>query len=174
MANIRNQCSWVHSFDSETATAKARELVRMAVARAARLTPLQLTSVAVVKCALVIGGGPAGLEAALALSGLGIAVELIERTGALGGNLRNVSYLERDGKWLDPQAYLGGLIARAEADPRIAIRLHTEVLETRGHKGNFTSRLRTPEGEVTCRHGAAIVAIGAREYRGPWKYPRAE
>jgi heterodisulfide reductase subunit A-like polyferredoxin len=167
MANIRNQCSWVHSFDRETATAKARELVRMGVARAARLTPLQLTSVAVVKRALVIGGGPAGLEAALALSGLGIAVELIERTGTLGGNLRHVSYLRRGGEWLDPQAYLGGLIARAEADPRIAIRLRTELVETRGHKGNFTSRLRTPEGEIACRHGAAIVAIGAREYRGP-------
>ena len=167
MANIRNQCSWVHSFDRETATAKARELVRMGVARAARLTPLQLTSVAVVKRALVIGGGPAGLESALALSGLGIAVELIERTGTLGGNLRHVSYLRRGGEWLDPQAYLGGLIARAEADPRIAIRLRTELVETRGHKGNFTSRLRTPEGEIACRHGAAIVAIGAREYRGP-------
>jgi heterodisulfide reductase subunit A-like polyferredoxin len=167
MANIRNQCSWVHSFDRETATAKARELVRMAVARAARLTPLHMTSVAVTKCALVIGGGPAGIEAALALSGQGIAVELIERTAALGGNLRHLSYLRRDGEWLDPQAYLGRLIARAETDPRITIRLHTEVLETRGHKGNFTSRLRTPEGETVCQHGAAIVAIGAREYRGP-------
>ena len=93
MANIRNQCSWVHSDDYETATEKAKELVRMAVARAARLEPLQRLTMPVTKRALVIGGGVAGLTAALALADQGLAVELIEREAALGGNLRHLSFL---------------------------------------------------------------------------------
>lgn len=92
MANIRNQCSWVHSGDWEVATAKARDLVRMAVARAARLTPLYTSPVPTKKAALVIGGGVAGITAALSLADQGFPVHLVERDAALGGNLRHLHY----------------------------------------------------------------------------------
>ena len=99
MANIRNQCSWVHSNDRESATDKAMDLVRMATARAARLEQLHTTEMPVEKAALVIGGGVAGMNAALSLAGQGFPVHLVERTDQLGGNLRNVFFLiDADGK----------------------------------------------------------------------------
>ena len=171
MANIRNQCSWVHSHDREAATEKAKELVRMAVARAARLEPLHRITVPVTKRALVIGGGVAGMHAALALAKQEIAVDLVEREAELGGNLRHVRYLleTQNGRlrWHDARTYLEDLIAQVTADPRITVHRETELVETHGYKGNFTSVLRTPEGEITVQHGATIVATGAREYRGP-------
>ena len=173
MANIRNQCSWVHSEQREAATAKAKDLVRMSVARAAELTPLRQTPVAVKKHALVIGGGPAGMQAALTLAAQGIAVDLVERGGELGGNLRKTFFVANVAQpgpanlaWLDPQALLRDFIGKVASDPRITVWLNSEVLETRGHKGAFTSRLGTGAGEIAIEHGAAIVATGAREYRG--------
>ncbi len=191
MANIRNQCSWVHSHDRQTATEKAKELVRMAVARAAQLESLHRIEVAVTKRALVIGGGIAGMQAALTLAGQDIAVDMIEREPELGGNLRHVQFLVESAKsggageqgsggdkkgfsrpparlqWRDARTYLQTLIAQIEAEPRITVHLETELMETHGYKGNFTSRLRTPTAEITVQHGATIVAIGAQEYRGP-------
>ena len=171
MANIRNQCSWVHSQTREAATEKAKELVRMAVARAARLTSLHQISVPVSKRALVIGGGVAGMQAALALAGQQVAVELIERSAELGGNMRLVRFLVDSSSpklvWRDPQAYLEELIGAVRRNPLITVHLQTELKETVGFKGNFTSQLRTPSGELRIAHGATIVAVGAKEYRGP-------
>ncbi|MBN1992206.1 MAG: FAD-dependent oxidoreductase [Anaerolineae bacterium] len=175
MANIRNQCSWVHGDDFAGATLKAKELVRMTVARAAELKPLHRLEVPVTKRALVIGGGLAGMQAALALAQQEVAVDLVEREAALGGNLRHVRFLpELSGskdqtrlQWRDAQAYLQDLIAQVNAAPGITVRLQTQHLKTDGYKGNFTSTLRAPEGEVTVQHGATIVAVGAQEYRGP-------
>ncbi len=182
MANIRNQCSWVHSNDREGATAKAKDLVRMAVARAARLQSLHTTQMPVQKAALVIGGGAAGMTAALTLAGQGFPVHLVERTGQLGGNLRNVYFLTGAGVGpgiknqgtlapgplsLDPQDYLQELIEKVKAHPLINIHLETELVETGGFQGNFESRLRDSQGRVTpIYHGATIVATGGREYRG--------
>ena len=92
MANIRNQCSWVHSQDRPAATEKAKELVRMAAARAAHLLPLHTTEMPTCKTALVIGGGAAGMTAAITLAEQGFPVHLVERRGELGGNLRKVRY----------------------------------------------------------------------------------
>jgi heterodisulfide reductase subunit A-like polyferredoxin len=85
MANIRNQCSWIHSNDFEGATVKAKELVRMSVARATELKPLHRIDVPVTKRAMIIGGGLAGMQAALALADQAIAVDLVEREAVLGG-----------------------------------------------------------------------------------------
>ena len=170
MANIRNQCSWVHSHSRETATSKAIELVRMAVARAARLTPLRRMAVPVTKRALIVGGGAAGMNAALSLAVQGIEVALVERAPALGGNLRHMRFLVESANplaWHSAPAYLEALIARVASQPLIEIHLESELLATQGYKGNFTSRLRTPAGELAVRHGATVVAIGAREHRGP-------
>ncbi len=170
MANIRNQCSWIHSNTREVATEKAKELVRMAVARAVQLTSLHQISVPVSKRAMVIGGGVAGMQAALALAGQEVGVELIERSAELGGNMRNVHSLvdcsSAKLEWHDPQAYLRELIGSVESNPRINVRLQTELEETLGFKGNYKSRLRAPSGEVNIEHGATIVAVGAKEYRG--------
>ena len=124
----------------------------------------------VVKRALVIGGGVAGLEAALALAEQEIAVDVLERTESLGGNLRDVRSLVESSRplaWRDPQQYLSQLLDRVAASPHITVHLGSELEETRGHQGNFTSKVRTPDGKLTLQHGATIVATGAREYRGP-------
>ena len=171
MANIRNHCSWVHSDDPDLATKKAKDLVRMAVARASALSPLFKLPAPVRRAALVIGGGAAGMNAALTLAEQGFPVHLVEREHQLGGNLRHVRYgLPRSGnsEAPDPQAYLAVLISTVTAQPEIEVHLATEVVRTRGFVGNFTSRLRGEAGaerEVT--HGVTIVATGGEEYRGP-------
>jgi len=179
MANIRNQCSWVHPDQWDTATEKAKELVRMAAAKALQLEPLRKTEVPVQKAALVIGGGAAGMTAALTLADQGFPVHLVERTERLGGNLRHVRQIadwesaqaRGNGKgelvWRDPQAFLQQLIERVEGHAQITVHLQSEYLESSGFVGNFTSRLRTPDEEIEIRHGATIVATGGVEYRGP-------
>jgi len=193
MANIRNQCSWVHSDDWEAATEKARDLVRMAVAKAVQLEPLHKTEVEVQKAVLVIGGGVAGMTAALTLADQGFPVHLVERAERLGGNLWHVKTLvdwetgpsrelvngvaqesvdqSTNLVWRDPQAFLQQLIERVEGHPQITVHLRSEFLESGGFVGNFTSRLRAlpsaSGGGIEVRHGATIVATGGVEYRGP-------
>ena len=161
MANIRNQCSWVHSRDWAAATAKAQELVRMAAARAAALEPLQTMPVNIERSALVIGGGPAGMTAALALAGQGFPVHLVEREAQLGGNLRNMFYTADDAA--DPQAFLQETVDRVRRDPLIHAHLDAELVDTAGFVGNFTSRL---SDGTEIRHGVTLVATGGQEYRG--------
>ncbi|MFQ5575409.1 MAG: FAD-dependent oxidoreductase [Anaerolineae bacterium] len=167
MANIRNQCSWVHSDDRETATCKAKDLVRMAAARASELQPLHTTRLPVEQSALVIGGGAAGMNAALSLAQQGFPVRLVERAAELGGNLRHVHYFA-DGtdRPAEPQAYLTGLIQCIDAEPLITLHLETEFESLDGFKGNFTSTLRCKNGPFTVKHGVIIVATGGVEYRG--------
>ncbi len=165
MANIRNHCSWVHAGDWEGATEKAMDLVRAAVARAARLAPINALEFPVRKSALVIGGGAAGMTAALDLADQGYPVHLVEKTAELGGNLHRVRFLE-SGK--SPAGFLHDLIRRTASHPNVQVYLGTEVAETGGFRGNFTSVLERPDGEtVRVEHGVVIVATGAREYRGP-------
>jgi len=171
MANIRNQCSWVHSRDRDAATAKAKDLVRMSAARVAALEPLRTMPVSIERAALVIGGGAAGMTAALALADQGFPVHLVEREAELGGNLRNVFYLPQNSdqssvishQSSDPQVFLSHLIARVRANPLVTVHLNTELADTTGFLGNFTSRL-SDGSEI--RHGVTIVATGGKEYRG--------
>jgi heterodisulfide reductase subunit A-like polyferredoxin len=175
MANIRNQCSWVHSDSRDRATEKAKDLVRMAVARARLLRPQHTREMPIEKAALVIGGGPAGMNAALSLAGQGFPVHLVERSAGLGGNLRHVHTLADNGNLLpgsnDPQSYLANLIDEVKQHPLIDVHLETRLEELGGFVGKYTSRLRRESkgvGEtVEVKHGAVIVATGAREYRGP-------
>jgi heterodisulfide reductase subunit A-like polyferredoxin len=167
MANIRNQCSWVHSDDRQVATRKAKDLVRMAVARASELQPLQTTELAVEQSALVIGGGVAGMSAALSLAEQGFPVHLVERAAELGGNLRRIHYLVNEtANPTTPQAYLAGLVQRVEAEPLVTLHLETEFESLEGFKGNFVSTLRQKNGPVTVKHGVIIVATGGVEYKG--------
>jgi heterodisulfide reductase subunit A-like polyferredoxin len=173
MANIRNQCSWVHSHDRAAATDKAADLLRMAVARAARLQALRKVSIPVQKTALVLGGGVAGMTASLALAEQGFPVHLVERADRLGGNLWHVRVPlgDQTAGAENPQELLGRLTAAIEGQPLISVHLNTELVEHSGYRGNFTSRLRSSDGsglqeEFHVRHGATVVATGGREYRG--------
>ncbi len=177
MANIRNQCSWVHSDDWDSATEKARTLTRMAIARAINLEPLKISEVPVIHSALIIGGGAAGMTAALNLAGQGFTVELVERDGELGGNLRHLRYLvptNGNGASQNPQKYLAELIQEIIEHPLINVHLNTELLETGGFKGNFNSTLQShsrkvlPQNDETfqVQHGVTIIATGGEEYKG--------
>jgi heterodisulfide reductase subunit A-like polyferredoxin len=163
MANIRNQCSWVHSHDWDGATEKAKEMVRMSVARAALLEPLHTVDLSLQHSALVIGGGVAGMNAALSLAEQGFPVHLLERSAELGGNLRKVYYTLDD---LDPQAYLRDLTGRVEGHQLITVHRDAELVDTSGFVGNFTSRIRRGGAESAVEHAVVIVATGAQEYRG--------
>jgi heterodisulfide reductase subunit A len=162
MANIRDQCSWVHQDSPDAATEKAKELVRMAVAKAAMLEPLEELELDLNRKALVIGGGVAGMVAAKELSYQGFEVALVEKEGELGGNARLMNHTWRGE---DVQEYLSGLIDSIEKDKNITVYLNAQVKAVEGFVGNFKStiELGNPQSEVTFEHGAVILATGARE-----------
>jgi heterodisulfide reductase subunit A2 len=163
MANIRNQDSWVHSEDPDGATAKAKDLVRMAVSKAALLAPLHETSINMTPKVLVIGGGVSGLNAALSLAAQGFHVDVVEKGQQLGGQARN---LARTAKHEDIQVYLKDLIAKVEADANITLHLGTTVASVDGYIGNFTTKL---ANGTEIGHGAALIATGASELK-PTEY----
>ncbi len=162
MANIRDQCSWVHSGEPGRATDKAIDLVRMAVARAARLMPLSEATVPVNNAALVVGGGIAGITAALALADQGFPVHLVEKTGELGGMARQL-HNTLDGE--DIAAFLGRTLRRLNGHPRISVHLNAKVAKVEGHVGAFSSLLRKAAEEVAIKHGVVVVATGAAELK---------
>jgi heterodisulfide reductase subunit A len=166
LANIRDQCSWVHAAQPGRATEKAVDLVRMAVARAARLLPLREETVPVNNAALVVGGGIAGMTAAVALADQGFPVHLVEKTAELGGTLRQIHDTLDGG---DVQAFLAQTIERVQQHHRINVHLATRVARVEGHVGTFTSSLHTDRGPLSVKHGVVVVATGATE-RKPQTY----
>jgi len=162
MANIRDQCSWVHMFEPEKATEKAKDLVRMAVAKAARLQPLQRFPLNVTKGALVVGGGLAGMVASLSLAAQGIEVHLVEREEELGGNLRHI-HGTLDGK--DTQAHLRELVDGVSNNELISVHKGCKIKELSGYVGNFETTVECDGEEETFQHGVVIVATGGKEYQ---------
>ncbi|MCA1988070.1 MAG: CoB--CoM heterodisulfide reductase iron-sulfur subunit A family protein, partial [Desulfarculus sp.] len=166
MANIREHCSWVHSKEKEAATAKAKDIIRMSVARARFLEPLQEFDLPVDKRALVVGGGVAGLTAALGIAEQGHEVHLLEKEAELGGMARRIHHtLEGD----DVQAHLRGLISSVLRHPLIQVHTRTTVLEAKGYVGNFTTTVLGDRGRREIRHGATVIAVGAEAYQ-PTEY----
>ncbi|KKO11037.1 hypothetical protein LCGC14_0015120 [marine sediment metagenome] len=161
-ANIREHCSWVHQKQPEQATAKAKELARIAVAKALRLEPLSRMTLSVNHDALVIGGGVAGMAAALELARHGRQVHLVEREEQLGGNFRNV-HVTANGR--DAQEFLSAMIDQVTGEANIQVHLSSEVGEAEGFVGNFKSTIRGAgeDDEVAVEHGAVILATGAEE-----------
>ena len=161
MANIRDQDAWVHQQEPKAALEKAKDLVRMAVARAAFLEPLQRTKFPVVKSALILGGGVAGMEAALSLAHMGFPVHLAEKTDRLGGQARKLVVSSRGYQY---QRYLLELIQAVERHQLINVVRQSQVKETGGIIGNFRTILATPAGDLAMEHGVTILATGGRVY----------
>jgi heterodisulfide reductase subunit A len=164
MANIRDQCSWVHGKYPSEATEKAKDLVRMAVSRVATLEPLYEIESPLTRSGLVVGGGLAGMTAALGLAHEGYECVLIEKTSELGGNLKNIYYntLDNDS---DPQVLLVDLKRQIEQESKITLYTNAELKQTIGYIGNFDSIIKTEAGIIEYKHGVVIVATGAQEYK---------
>ena len=176
MANIREQDSWVHRGDHGRATEKAKELVRMAVAKARKLRPIEHATFEINHRALVIGGGLAGMTAALSIAEQGFGVTLVERETELGGNLRHIYTALPNTESTnieftsDPQALLRRTIEAVSADPRISVLTGAEVVGVSGYLGQYRTGVRLADGrQEEVEHGVVVVATGARQI-GPREY----
>ena len=184
MANIRDQNTWVHMNSPGKATEKAKDLVRMAVARAAYAEPLHQVKLSIKKSVLVVGGGVSGIEAALSVADQGFKAILVEKSDALGGNALNLRATWQ-GEAIRP--WLDGQIDRVTNHENIELHLNAEVSTTTGSLGNFVTTL-TPVlpkqsesggatlaaiASTTVEHGAAIIATGGKEYQ-PNEYLHGE
>jgi len=162
MANIREHCSWVHSKEKESATQKAKDIIRMSVARARYLEPLQEFDLPVDKRALVVGGGIAGMTSALSIASQGHEVFLVEKEKELGGLARRIHYTLEG---MDVQAYLTGLIRKIYRHPSVHVYTGASITEAAGYVGHFTTRIISDRGLTEIRHGATVIAIGADVYK---------
>jgi len=161
MANIREHCSWVHSRQKEEATKKARDIVRMSVARACYLEPLQEFDLPVDNAALVVGGGVAGMTCALSIAKQGHDVYLVEKEKELGGMARR---LHTTLEGVDVQAYLKDLINDVYTHPLIHVSHDASIEDVSGYVGNFVTTVETEGRTKQIKHGASVIAIGADVY----------
>ncbi|MEM2146564.1 MAG: FAD-dependent oxidoreductase, partial [Candidatus Jordarchaeaceae archaeon] len=162
MANIRDQCSWVHMHEPEKATEKAMDLVRSAVAKANFLRPLQKPMIKIHPSSLVIGGGLSGITAALELAEQGFEVHLLEKEKQLGGNLRRIRFLLNGD---DPSKKLDSLIEKVEENGKIHVYTGAEIKSVEGYVGNFKTTICFNGEKKEIQHGIIIVATGANEYK---------
>jgi len=164
LANIRDQCAWVHMHEPEAATEKAKDLVRMAVSRVVYHHPLQEQLLPVRHSALVLGGGVTGLSAAFSMAEQGFDVHLVEKGSELGGNARHI-YTTLG--YPDVQRDLQALIAKVCHHPRVTVYTETQIVGLEGYVGNYQSTLEQKTGagarRFTVQHGVVIVATGASE-----------
>ena len=184
MANIRDQCSWVHASHPLAATFKAKDLVRMAVARARTLTPLEDVRLEVDQRAIVLGAGLTGMTAALSLAEQGFETALVEREsdpGGIAGRIRRTLEVpsrvpgEGSGVGADPQAHLASLIGRVRSHPRIRLYTGASVEDFSGHVGKFKMALRRQGRRVELGGGAVIVATGGMPYEPTeYRYPESD
>ena len=162
MANIREHNSWVHSKEKEAATTKAKDIIRMSVARSCLLEPLQEFDLPVNKAALVVGGGIAGMTCSLSIANQGHEVYLLEKDSELGGVARRI-HTTLEG--LDVQAYLNDLIRQVYQHPLIHVYTHATVTHADGYVGNFITQVTSDRGPAVIKHGATVIAVGADEYK---------
>lgn len=167
MTNIRDQCSWVHAHNKKSATEKAKDLARMAIARARRLAPLQKSKMEVVSNALVIGGGVAGMTSALNLGDQGFQVYMVEASDKLGGNALSIESTIH-GEPVGPMVQ--DLVAKTESHPKIQVFKESTFGGLSGHVGHFKGTIKSNGDQPTqVEFGAAIVATGAVESK-PTEY----
>jgi len=163
-ANIRDQCSWVHMREPEAATQKAKDLVRMGVAKARLLQPLEKQEMPVEPAALVIGGGMIGMTAALNLANRGFEVKLVEREPELGGLLLRLDklYPTQD----DALPLVQARVAEVHRNPRIEVFTSSDLHDVKGFVGSYEVIVRDQEGrQSSFTVGAIIVATGAQVFK---------
>lgn len=166
MANIREHCTWVHTKEKEEAIRKANDLIRMSVARASRLEPLEEFDLPVNKAALVVGGGIAGMTCALSIANQGHEVYLLEKEADLGGRARRI-HATLEG--LDVQSYLHDLTRKVYRHQSIHVYTNATITETTGYVGNFVTWVKSDRGLTEIKHGATVIAVGADVYK-PTEY----
>jgi len=162
MANIRNQCSWVHSKEKEKATEKAKDLVRMAVARAQLINPLPQLTIEINDKALVIGGGISGMITALGLADQGFLTYLVEQADELGGNALKLNNTWRGD---DVAHEVKELIQKVQAHSLIEVFTSSKLKNTAGFVGNFETTISQNGKDTKLEHGAVVIAVGAEEYK---------
>ena len=166
MANIREQCAWVHQGDPAAARKKALDLVTMAVLQARVLPPLTVRTLPVIPRALVLGGGVAGMSAAVCLADQGFHTYLIERSHRLGGVAQRLRF-SLEG--LDVPRFVEELESKVYRHLNIEVLTSCELVGCEGHAGNFRSKIRRKKGgrsgERLLEHGVVLVAVGGREFR---------
>jgi heterodisulfide reductase subunit A-like polyferredoxin len=173
MANIRDQNSWVHMREPEAATEKAKDLVRMAIAKAEFLKPLKPGQLGVNHATLIIGGGLAGMTAALSLADQGYESTIVEQEEELGGNYRHLRYTVEGA---DTTHHLAGLLERVRQSPLIHVFTAASIEKIEGFIGNYKTTLtQRTGGEKFVEHGVVIVATGAYELKTEeYLYGRSE
>ncbi|MBC7190557.1 CoB--CoM heterodisulfide reductase iron-sulfur subunit A family protein, partial [Candidatus Aerophobetes bacterium] len=161
MANIRDQNSWVHMREPEKATEKAKDLVRMAVAKAYLSEALGRIDINVIPKGLVIGGGVSGMVSALRLAEEGYEVCLVEKEDKLGGQANDIYYtLEGE----DVQGFLKDLITKVNSNKKVHVFTSAKIEKIEGFVGNFKTTFKVGSSQKEFEHGVIIVATGAKEY----------
>ena len=161
MTNIRNHDSWVHKNNPDLATEKAKDLVRMAVAKVALMEPLKESQLTINQTAMVLGGGIAGMSAAKSLADQGYETHLVEQASRLGGQALNLFHTAQGD---DIQQKLSEMIASVEGNENIKIHLDTRLTHVEGFVGNFVSTLTSGGNSEALEHGIAVLATGAGPY----------
>ena len=162
MANIRNQCSWVHQDDPGKATEKSKDIVKMAIAKARLFEPLSESTMEMNQSVLVIGGGVAGMAAAQNMAEQGYKTFLIEKRDSLGGQAR---HLHETWRGEDIQKYLTTLIDSVRTDQNIEIFLNSQITQVDGFVGNFKTTIKNDKESRVLEHGVTIIASGASELK---------
>ena len=172
--NIRDQCSWVHMHEPEKATEKAKDLVRMGVAKAALLEPLEKIEIPMTPSAMVIGGGVSGLKAASIIGNSGFEVYLVEKEPELGGMVRKFHRVYPSNRMASE--FLEPIIRSVEENDNVNVLTSTKVTEVKGYVGNFEVTVATSgkRGDTTFKVGTIIVATGAEVFRPDGLYGYGE
>ncbi len=162
LTSTREHCSWVHKNDHEAATEKAKHLVAMSVEKVRRNKAVHKSPVECISSSLVIGGGIAGMTAALDLAAQGFKAYIIEKEGKLGGNLRNIHHLLTED---DPKEKLESFIKKINDDPNIEVFTHANLTNLGGYVGNFIATVNQGDTNTDLNVGTIIVATGATELK---------
>jgi heterodisulfide reductase subunit A len=165
MANIREHDSWVHPHEPQKATQKAKDIVRMAVAKAALLEPQTEPEVEVKGSSLVVGAGVAGMTAALSMANQGFKVNLIEKEKEPGGMAQHLYKLYPT--LADASEVIEPLVEGVKSHKNIELATSTTLKEVSGYVGNFNTILTGPEGDRELNVGTIVVAPGSSNYTPP-------